>query len=323
MAAHRQQPTTRSEAFTLVELLVVIGIIALLISILLPALGKAQESARQTACASNLKSLGQAINIYATKFKNSLPPGQVASTLAGRTDPNGGTNWVLLLQNTLDSRYGGNWNDAYSSRANEAKVRDLFTCPSGPFENTKNNAFSGAGIHYASHPILMPMMGDSNYANRGTTIAFPYKLSQIRQSADKALLFDASVYFDGTNSVWRFPSDVPVATSLDNNALQRSNKLFMSYNGSALESVTVNGVNLNLDQSVSMLPTGTGRAAIDTNADSIQNPANIRFRHNRNTSTNVLMADGHVESFSFNKRVSPQSDKASNFTRRHIYVNLN
>ena len=65
----------RRRGFTLVELLVVIGIIALLISILLPALSKAQESAKRTACLSNLRQLGNIFRLYAGDFKDACPLG--------------------------------------------------------------------------------------------------------------------------------------------------------------------------------------------------------------------------------------------------------
>ncbi len=66
---------TRRGGFTLVELLVVIGIIALLISILLPSLGKAREAANKVKCASNLRSVGQSFNMFANAHKGRLPGG--------------------------------------------------------------------------------------------------------------------------------------------------------------------------------------------------------------------------------------------------------
>ena len=128
---YRKNQKQNHRAFTLVELLVVIGIIALLISILLPALSKAREQANTIKCAANLHNIGLGINIYISEWKGKYPAAylyvnQSWATGDGRsTDEGSGVQHVSYLLNG-NSSGGGAGANANALNVSGAKS---FICP--------------------------------------------------------------------------------------------------------------------------------------------------------------------------------------------------
>jgi prepilin-type N-terminal cleavage/methylation domain-containing protein/prepilin-type processing-associated H-X9-DG protein len=133
---HRTRHRPAARAFTLVELLVVIGIIALLISILLPALGRAREQANTLKCLSNLRQIGQAIQMYAGAHGNYLVPGDYRFP----GDPFEREDWATILVNNKylpSPPQGPSANNFGDSSFGDS----VFRCPSG-----LNNRGNIAGV---------------------------------------------------------------------------------------------------------------------------------------------------------------------------------
>jgi len=110
-------------AFTLIELLVVISIIALLISILLPALGSARRSALETQCASDQRSLGQAAVTVATDEKGVLP--DLGSNADNPKQRASHIYWTFINRRDHLEDYGAQRSNWYSV-TNDAWNRDDF-----------------------------------------------------------------------------------------------------------------------------------------------------------------------------------------------------
>ncbi len=94
------RPSRRTHAFTLIELLVVIAIIALLIGILIPALGKARTTARNLKCLAQVREMGTSMNLYANDNKSSFPvkpPGPGPTFLGSQSDSTGGVAGFFSL----------------------------------------------------------------------------------------------------------------------------------------------------------------------------------------------------------------------------------
>lgn len=140
-AGGRAGPTTRRRGFTLVELLVVITIIGILVSLLMPAVQMARESARQTQCRNNLKQLALACRSYETNHGVFAP---------GHTDYGGNEHsWMTLILPFIEQQalydlydFDKRWSHAANRPVKETDLA-MQLCPSANRQDKGQGDYAG------------------------------------------------------------------------------------------------------------------------------------------------------------------------------------
>jgi prepilin-type processing-associated H-X9-DG protein/prepilin-type N-terminal cleavage/methylation domain-containing protein len=279
--------------FTLVELLVVIGIIALLVGILLPTLGRARESANAVKCMANMRQMGQAMMIYVGESKGVLPIGYVQNNdvIDGNVTYHGdGLDWTTLLMKIMVKRFGEGYSSQDAVNAATTSARGVFLCPTAQINSEKD---ASSISHYSSHPRAIPDLTVNDFLRPGPPLGklVPYKLAKIKRAAEIGAIFEGVVAQTGISGGYMAHS---TCNLLNRGGRDRRPYLTDDYANSATLITPATPVDLTWG--------GDGwTAAKDLNKDTFPNRGNIRYRHKGDTVTNVLMFDGHVESFNFKK----------------------
>jgi len=183
--------------FTLVELLVVIGIIAILVGILLPVLNRARAAANRTVCLSNIRQLGVAIIMYTDNNKGWFPTcGFWDDGVSYKQYPD---DWIWWQANR-------NLNDSPIAKYLNVRgdqLKRLLRCPADSFDGRK----TGLAIAPGQGPYLYSYGMNESLAENNRTPPAPLrtKITQWRSPSRKIMLTEMAEKYS-TASVWSYSS---------------------------------------------------------------------------------------------------------------------
>jgi prepilin-type N-terminal cleavage/methylation domain-containing protein/prepilin-type processing-associated H-X9-DG protein len=208
----------RTRGFTLIEVLVVIGIIATLIGILLPALMKARNASMATVCASNLRQIHGALGIYVNENKGNV-------FWRAKDINTGGMDWYTYGGRERNNWYGGNanpanWFNSWQRPLNRAvgyksdptnlnpaasTALEIFHCPA----DTANNWSDGRSCYeWVGTSYQFNANGPPNYNRAAGDPPRPYdglaghKVTAVRQPARTIEFFETCLLYSTVGPAW-------------------------------------------------------------------------------------------------------------------------
>lgn len=283
-------------AFTLIELLVVVAIIALLIAILLPALGSAREQAKTVKCMANLKGIGVGLVIYHTENNEYVVPSYnmggpaAANTFAGGdSDPLDGWAPILDRDGVMPGRRAATNNIFYCP--NTLEILGMATGDTGASPDKPRGYFEWPSIRKpdkSNVPTLIPERHFNKIIRVAYWINSANPIGSSSSTTDQDVYYTGSVGYQGTGPLMR-----PTRWTV----FKRPQALIALADGLYAGKQGNNRLN------------GT---------DGVTN-SRVGFRHGGGKMANVAFADGHCESVRYSD--FPRTAKSENMGPRTVFAN--